>query len=147
MALYQRGRIWYADYYADGKRVQESTGTANRREAEKFIALRVSEVHRGVFVKPVHTTLPELGDRYIEYAKMHKRSWLRDEQMLAKLKAFFGPARLREITALRVEEYRLDDRSRPCPRQLRTGKWPCLSICSIWRNGGDSITARIRCAL
>jgi integrase len=105
MAIYQRGRIWYADYYADGKRVQESTGTANRREAEKFIALRISEVHRGVFIKPVHTTLPELGEQYIEYAKMHKRSWLRDEQMLAKLRAFFGPARLREITALRVEEY------------------------------------------
>ena len=105
MALYQRGRIWYADYYADGRRTQESTGTANKREAEKFLALRVSEVQRGVFVKPVNTTLPELGERYIEYAKLHKRSWLRDEQMLAKLQAFFGPARLRDITGLRVEEY------------------------------------------
>jgi hypothetical protein len=28
MALYQRGRIWYADLYVQGKRVQESTGTA-----------------------------------------------------------------------------------------------------------------------
>jgi len=24
MALYRRGRLWYADYYADGVRVQES---------------------------------------------------------------------------------------------------------------------------
>jgi len=38
MALYQRGRIWYADYYANGERIQESTGTANRREAEKYHA-------------------------------------------------------------------------------------------------------------
>ena len=90
MAIYQRGRIWYADYYADGRRTQESTGTANRREAEKFLALRISEVQRGVFVKPVNTTLPELGDRYIEYAKLHERSWLRDEQMLAKLFRIFG---------------------------------------------------------
>ena len=44
MALYQRGRIWYADYYANGERFQESTGTANKREAERFLALRVSEV-------------------------------------------------------------------------------------------------------
>ena len=36
------------------KRVQECTGTANRREAEKFLALRISEVQRGVFVKPVN---------------------------------------------------------------------------------------------
>jgi integrase len=105
MALYQRGRIWYADYYANGERLQESTGTANKREAEKFLALRISEVQRGVFVKPVNTTLPELGERYIDYAKLHKRSWRRDVQMLGNLHAFFGPAKLRDITPLRVEEY------------------------------------------
>ena len=105
MALYQRGRIWYADYYANGERLQESTGTANKREAERFLALRISEVQRGVFVKPVNTTLPELGERYIEYAKLHKRSWKRDVQMLSNLHAFFGPAKLRDITPLRVEEY------------------------------------------
>ena len=69
MALYRRGRVWYADYHADGVRVQESTGTANKRDAEKILALRVSEVQRGVFVKPVNITLPEFGERYIEYAK------------------------------------------------------------------------------
>ena len=60
MAIYQRGRIWHADFYADGKRVQVSTGTANKREAEKFEALRISEAQRGVYVKPVHVSLPEL---------------------------------------------------------------------------------------
>src|SRR5258707_14563404 len=104
MALYRRGRVWYADYHADGVRVQESTGTANKREAEKILALRVSEVQRGVFVKPVNTTLPELGERYIEYAKLHKRSWKRDVQMLSNLQTFFGPAKLRDTTPLRVEE-------------------------------------------
>ena len=105
MALYRRGRIWYADYYADGERIQESTGTANRREAEKFLALRISEVQRGVFVKPINITLKEFGERYIEYAKLHKRSWKRDVQMLGNLQAFFGAAKLRDITPLRVEEY------------------------------------------
>jgi hypothetical protein len=92
MRLYQRGSrgIYYADYSADGKRIQESTGTANRREAEKFLALRVSEVRQGVFVKPVNTTLPELGERYIEHARLHKRSWKRAEQMLGHLQGYFG---------------------------------------------------------
>jgi len=55
MALYRRkdAGIWYADFYVDGQRVQESTGTANKREAEKFLALRSSEVQRGVYVKPL----------------------------------------------------------------------------------------------
>jgi len=74
MSLYRRGRTWYADFYADGKRIQESTGTANRREAEKHLALRLSEVQRGVFIKPVHVPLSELWERYIAYAKTHKRS-------------------------------------------------------------------------
>jgi len=115
MAIYRRGQIWYADYYADGKRVQESTGTANRREAEKFLALRVSEVQRSVFVKPVNTTLPELGERYIEYAKLHKRSWKRDVQMLGNLRSFFGPTKLRDITPLRVEEYQRERIKAVCP--------------------------------
>jgi hypothetical protein len=68
MALYLRGRIWYGDFYANGERIQQSTGTANKREAEKFLALRISEVQRGVFVKPVNITLPELGVRYIKHA-------------------------------------------------------------------------------
>ena len=49
MALYTRGRIWYADFYNGKSRVQVSTGTANRREAEKFLALRISEVERGEY--------------------------------------------------------------------------------------------------
>jgi site-specific recombinase XerD len=115
MALYRRGRIWYADYYANGERFQESTGTANRREAEKHLALRIAEVQRGVFVKPVNITLPELGNRYIEYAKVHKRSWKRDVQMLGNLQAFFGPSKLRDITALRVEDYQQARVKDVCP--------------------------------
>src|ERR1035438_5408249 len=115
MALYRRGRIWYADYYANGERFQESTGTANKREAEKHFAIRVSEVQRGVFVKPVNTTLAELGERYLEHAKLHKRSWKRDVQMLSNLQGFFGPARLRDITATRVEEYQRERVKAVCP--------------------------------
>jgi integrase len=106
MALYQRDAgVWYADYYADGKRVQESTGTRNRREAEKFLALRISEVHRGVFVKAAPVPLPELWERYLAYARTHKRSWKRDEQMYGNLSRFFGAVNLDAITPLRVEEF------------------------------------------
>ena len=105
MALYRRGQNWYVSYSADGRRIQESTGTANRREAEKFLALRVSEVQRGVYVKPVHIPLPELWERYIGYSKAHKRSWKRDEQMYRNLQGFFGPVNMDAITPLRVEDF------------------------------------------
>ena len=105
MALYQRGRIWYADYYANGERLQESTGTANKREAEKFLALRISEVQRGVFVKPVNTTLPELGNATSNTPRCTSDHGGATMQMLGNLHAFFGSAKIRDITPLRVEEY------------------------------------------
>jgi hypothetical protein len=77
MALYQRGKVWYVDFYANGKRVQESTGTRNKREAEKIHALRISEVERGVYARPVRITFPDFGKQYMEHAKSHKRSWIR----------------------------------------------------------------------
>lgn len=105
MALYRRGRIWYADFYADGKRVQESTGTANRREAEKIVALRLSEVQRGVYVKPVYVPLSEVWGRYSAYSQAHKRSWKRDDQMYRNLQGFFGPVNLETLTPLWVEDF------------------------------------------
>lgn len=107
MALYQRRKagVWYADYFASGKRVQESTGTRNKREAEKFLALRISEVQRGVYVKPVHVPLEELWERYIAYARAHKRSWRRDEQMYGNLVRLIGNGTLDAITPLQVEEF------------------------------------------
>jgi hypothetical protein len=124
MALYRRTEVgpWYADYYADGKRMQESTGTANKREAEKFLALRVSEVHRGVYVKPVHVALSELRERYIAYAKLHKRSWKRDMQLYGNLKTFFGNVNLSAITPMRwrtfssIASRRLRQRPSTVPR-------------------------------
>lgn len=105
MALYQRGQIWYVDFYVNGKRVQESTRTRNKRAAEKFYALRLSEVQRGVYAKPVKVLLDDLGARYLQHAKTHKRSWLRDEQILVHLRDFFGRATLQQIAPLRIEEY------------------------------------------
>jgi integrase len=105
MALYQRGRTWYLDFYANGKRVQESTGTKNKREADKIHALRISEVERGVYARPVKISFPDFGKRYMDHAKSHKRSWLRDEQMLKRLEGFFGEAQLGDLTLVRVEAY------------------------------------------
>lgn len=115
MALYQRGRVWWVDYYANDERIRESTGKANRREAEKFLALRISEVERGVFVKPVRMPLSEFGERYVAHAKKHKRSWKRDVQMLGHLQGFFGNVDLDDIGPLRVEAYQDARIRKVCP--------------------------------
>ncbi len=108
MALYRRGRVWYADFYVHGRRVQESTGTASRREAEKFYALRLSEVQRGEYAKPAKITLSNFGKQYLEYAKANKRSWLRDQQIMGHLDPFFGKSLLTKIGPLPIERYKLE---------------------------------------
>ena len=108
MALYRRGRIWYADFYNGRARLQVSTGTGNKREAEKFLALRVSEVERGEYARPIRITFAELGKQYMEYANVNKRSWLRDQQILKHLDDAFGNMLLPDITALPIERYKQD---------------------------------------
>jgi integrase len=114
VGIYRRDRIWWISYYdQDRTRIQESSHSSNRRDAERLHTLRKSEVLRGVYRQPVRINLGEFGSQYMEYAKANKRSWLRDEQMLAHLKEFFRPERqLADIRPPEIEGYKLHRRSR-----------------------------------
>ena len=113
MSIYRRGRIWWIDFYDQKRnRVQESSQSTNKRDAERLLNLRKSETLRGVFRRPVKVTLAEFGKRYMEHAKANKRSWLRDEQMLEHLQKFFGAGRqLSDIGAADIENYKLQRRT------------------------------------
>lgn len=112
MGIYKRGSIWWIDYYDQNKqRVQESSFSSNRRAAQDLLVVRQSEVTRGVFKRPVKIAFGAFAKRYMEYAKTNKRSWLRDEQMLKQLEAFFGVERdFSEIGAADIEGYKMNRR-------------------------------------
>lgn len=114
MGIYKRGKVYWIDYYdPNRKRVQESSQSSNRRDAEDLITLRKSEILRGVYKQPIKITLGEFGERYMEYAKANKRSWLRDEQMLNHLYKFFGKEKLlTELTSMQIEGYKLQRRGK-----------------------------------
>ncbi len=113
MSIYQRGQVWWIDFYDQNRRrIQESSHSSNKRDAESLLTLRKAEVLRGVYKQPVKITLGEFGKRYMEHAKANKRSWLRDEQMLDHLKKFFGSERqLTEIAPADIEGYKLHRRA------------------------------------
>ena len=49
----------------------------------------------------------------MEYAKVNKRSWLRDEQLLGHLQNYFGrDVRLAEIEVARIEGYKIERRNK-----------------------------------
>lgn len=113
MGIYKRGRVWWLDYFDQNhERMQESSHSTNRRDAESLLNVRKSEVLRGIFRRPVRINFGEFGERYMEHAKVNKRSWLRDEQMLRHLQKFFGTERqLSEITSADIEGYKMHRRA------------------------------------
>jgi integrase len=112
MGIYRRERIWWITYHDQNRRrVQESSHSTIRRDAERLHALRKSEVLRGVYRELVRISLESFAERYMEYAKINKRSWLRDQQLLKPLKEFFHADRqLANITPPDIEGYKLHRR-------------------------------------
>src|SRR6266852_8686509 len=112
MGVFKRGNKYWIDFYDSNRsRVQESSQSSNKRDAENLLALRKSAILRGIYKRPAKITLGELSARYIEYAKGNKRSWLRDQQMLKHLTNFFGSERqIGEIGAADIEGYKLHRR-------------------------------------
>ena len=114
MGIYKRGKVYWIDYYDQKRdRVQESSQSTNRQDAEDLLTLRKSEILRGVYKQPVKITFEEFGTRYMEHAKTNKRSWLRDQQMLGNLYEYFGKERqLTEVTPVVIEGYKVHRRAK-----------------------------------
>jgi len=108
MGVYRRENTWWITYHDQyRRRVQESSYSSIRRDAERLHALRKSEVLRGIYKQPVRISLEAFAVRYMEYAKTNKRSWLRDEQLLKPIKAFFNPeSQLADIAPPDIEGYK-----------------------------------------
>ena len=114
MGVYKRGNVFWIDFYDQNRnRVQESSQSSNRRDAENLLALRKSEILRGVYKQPVKISFGEFGEHYMEHAKTNKRSWLRDQQMLEHLYNYIGKERLHtEVTPLEIEGYKVHRRAK-----------------------------------
>jgi hypothetical protein len=67
MGIYKRGNVYWIDYYdSNRRRVQESSQSSIRREAEKLLTIRKSEILRGIYKQPIEISLGEFGSRYME---------------------------------------------------------------------------------
>lgn len=103
-----RGVIWWIRYKIDGKTYEESSGSRDRRKAEKRLATREAELGRGIFVAPnlKNTTVEELADMLRDDYRINgRRSLRRVETSLDHLLDFFGPARVTTVTSDRIAKY------------------------------------------
>jgi integrase len=105
VSLYKRGARWWAYFYIDGIRHQASTGTSNRRLAER-IAHQLQEDavlrrHQLPTADP-DMTFDALAARFIANASPRPHHLMR----LKNLLPYFGDRPLRNITKATVREYR-----------------------------------------
>jgi len=103
-------RGWWLDYKDPhtGHRVRRPAADT-KSEAEALLAkIRTDFREKGVFEvkKEVRITIEDFIPAYLDWAKVHKRSWARDAMFLSRFAVEFKGKLLSEITTEMVERYK-----------------------------------------
>ena len=106
-SLYLRGRIWWMAYVVDGRQRCESTGTTNKRLAQKIVSMRVIEIIAGRFRLPKSKPprFETFTQDFLDTVR-HQNTRKRYASSVANLCAHFGDAKLTEINAERIDEFK-----------------------------------------
>ena len=107
MGVYKRGSNWCIDYYVDGRRIRETVGKS-KTQAEKVLQVRKAEILTGKFQLKDTKKSPLFdifANEYLDWAKLHKKSWKRDRDSIKHLKQHFGAKRLTEIKTRAIQKY------------------------------------------
>jgi integrase len=104
-----RGRIWWVRYYRDGRRFEESSGSAKESDAKRLLRLREGDIERGLPVSPKIGRLryDEAAQDLLNDYTTNKRRSLQQTQgrLTLHLTPFFGGRRMSSITTSDVREY------------------------------------------
>ena len=110
MGLFLRASIWWMRFNANGQQVRRSTGTDDKKLAQRILDKVKGEVAEGKWFDKVpgeEKTFKEMMDRYkAEYLplKSHPEKY---ESMIKNLLAFFGGFCITEITHSLVNQYKV----------------------------------------
>ena len=107
MGIRKRGKKYYIDVYYKGTRIRECVGES-KRLAERVYAKRKAELVENRFFdkrKVSKIKLSKLIELYLEFSKIHKRSYTRDLTSTRALLKYLGDKELSQITPLCIEDY------------------------------------------
>jgi len=107
---YQRGGIWWIQFYVRGRRYRESTESTKETDATKLLKQRIGEAQqpgRPIGAHVEKTTLTDLATMIVtDYRANDRRSLDRLEDAIIHLKEFFGPhRRAMDLTADQITAY------------------------------------------
>jgi len=107
---YQRGGVWWIQFYVRGHRYRESTNSAKEADAIRLLKHRIAQAQqpgRPIGAQVEKTSLADLTDMILnDYRANGRRSIDRLEDAIIHLKEFFGPdRRATDLTADRIVAY------------------------------------------
>ena len=107
----RKSKIWWMSFIIDGRQHCESTGTSNKRLAQKILDTRNAEIARGQFdLLKKAPKLKEWADKYLESVD-HPNTKRRYKSSSANLVASFGEAtHLDHISTARIEQFKRERR-------------------------------------
>ena len=103
----ERG-TWRIVFFDRGKRYREDYPT--KETAKKMLIIREEEVLRGKYNFEMEQHSPKFENfvrDYLEYAKINKRSWIRDKQIIQHLLTHFEGLKLSQIFPDMIEAYKM----------------------------------------
>jgi len=121
--VYRRGTVFWIRYSFRGRKIRESSHSAQRGEAVRLLKKRLAEMGTGRLVGPNadRTTADDLWTMLQDDYRLNgRRSIARVEVALVHLRAFFTFARVPDITADRVASYiRMRQEANAAPATIR----------------------------
>lgn len=121
--VFRRGTVYWIRYSYRGRKMRESSRSAQRGEAVKLLRRRLAEMGAGRLVGPdaERTTFEELAAILLDdYGLNGRRSAKRVEVGLVHLRAFFTFARVPDITSDRIGAYiRYRQKANAAPATVR----------------------------
>ncbi|MFA4918816.1 MAG: tyrosine-type recombinase/integrase [Thermodesulfovibrionales bacterium] len=104
MGLYHRGKFFWFSITYEGKRIQESLKTDNRKLAEKLYAKVLTDIIEGRYFETAKAKTIQFQDMTDKYLKEHAHS--RDTLTVKTLMMFFSGYMIAQITTKAIAEYR-----------------------------------------
>ncbi len=95
--LVKRGGVWHIDKKIGGRRLCESTGENDLRQAEVYLAKRIEEIRKAlIYGERIARTFRSAATKYLR-ENQHKRSITTDAYHLKQLDPFIGDFDIRAV--------------------------------------------------
>ena len=110
--IWRRGRIWWIQYYVNGRPRRESSHSDREAVAKRSLQQRLGEVGAGIAAPPraARVSYEEIRDALLSDYEVNKRKWIQEGKdgrpyMTVHLDRFFGSCRAVNITTDAIREF------------------------------------------